>query len=156
MRFRITSLLLCSILLLSVMATRSPARTSAAAGMRSPAAVVVTYFNIANSILRGASTSTLSNVYAPGATLVVSNPKGQTSTFHNLPAIEGWYKVWAVGAAGLQLKQVSMRTPLPGMVVHYEVAVDSSTQVIARCAHIFAVVNGKIASDDFIIYYGTR
>jgi hypothetical protein len=42
------------------------------------------------------------------------------------------------------------------MVVHYEVAVDSSNQVIARCAHIFAIANGKIVSDDFIIYYGTR
>ena len=157
MRLRTTSLLLCGILLFSMTAAGSVARASSATAITpSPAAVVVSYFNIANGILRGGSTAGLATVYAPNATLVVSNPKGQTSRFHNLPAIEGWYKVWAVGAAGLQLHEVSTRTPLPGMVIHYETAVDASGSIIARCAHIFAIVDGKIVSDDFIIFYGAR
>jgi hypothetical protein len=155
MRFRIASVVLSSVLALSLVSATSSTRGSAAS-TNTPANVVVSYFKVANDILRGASTSTLAGVYAPDATLVFSNPKGQTATFHGLPAIKGWYKVWAVGAAGLQLKQVSTRSPLPGMVIHYEVAVDSSNQVIARCAHVFAIAGGKILSDDFVIYYGTR
>jgi hypothetical protein len=153
MRVRLVSLLLCGILLLSITASNSTTRTSAA-GTPSPAAVVAATFTIANSILRGGSTSPLAQVYAPTATLVVATPDGRKSAFHGLPEIVAWYKAFAAGHAGIQLKPVGMRTPLSGMVIHYEVAVDPSNVVKGRCAHIFAVVNGMIVSDDFIVYWG--
>jgi len=153
MRVRLISLLLCGILILSV-AARNPVTRTSAALSTSPATVVASYFTLANSILRGAAPSEMAAVYAPNSTLVVSTPTGQTSVFHKLPAIEGWYKAFAAGHAGIQLKQVSQRTPLPGMVIHYEIAVDASNTVKGRCAHIFAVANGMIVSDDFIVFYG--
>lgn len=153
MRIRLASLLLCGILLLAVL-TSSRAVPTSAAGSPSPAAVVAQTFTIANSILRGGSTSQLAEVYAPTATLVVATPDGKKSAFHGLPAIEGWYKAFAGSHAGIQLKPVGVRTPLPGMVVHYEVAVDPADAVKGRCAHIFAVVNGLVVSDDFIVYWG--
>ena len=153
MRFRLPSRLLCGILLLAAM-TGSVADRTSAAGTPSPAVVVATTFNIANSILKGGSLAQLAQVYAPNATLVVATPAGQTSVFHKLPAIEGWYKAFAAGHAGIQLKQVSTRAPLPGMVIHYEIAVDPSNTVKGRCAHLFAVANGMIVSDDFIVYWG--
>jgi hypothetical protein len=153
MHFRLVSLLLCGILLLSFMISGTPARTTAAPAA-SPASVVAAYFTIANSILKGGSTSQLTTVIAPNATLEVSTPTGQSSIFHKLPAIEGWYKAFAASHAGAQLKPVSMRSPLPGMVIHYEVAVDPANTVKGRCAHIFAIANGLIVSDDFIVFYG--
>jgi hypothetical protein len=153
MRVRFTSLLLFGILLFSIITSNAAARTFAAP-TPSPASVVAASFTIANSILRGGSTSQLAEVYAPTATLVVSTPAGQTSVFHKLKAIEGWYKAFAAGHVGIQLKQVSMRTPLPGMVIHYEIAVDASNAIKGRCAHVFAVTNGMIVSDDFIVFNG--
>jgi hypothetical protein len=125
-----------------------------AAPSASPTSVAASYFTIVNSILRGAGTGQLASVYAPNATLVVSTPAGTTSVFHKLPAIVGWYKAFAASHAGIQLKEVSQRLPVPGMVVHYEIAVDSSNTVKGRCAHILAVANGMIVSDDFIVFAG--
>ena len=153
MRVRLTPLLLCGVLMLSVTTGATAARMSSATNP-SPTSVVGSYFTISNSILRGGDLSRLAAVYAPNATLVVSSPTGQTSVFHKLPAIEGWYKGFAAGHAGIQLKEVSMRTPLPGMLIYYEKAVDPSNAVKGRCAHVFAVANGMIVSDDFIVFYG--
>lgn len=153
MRFRLVSLLLCGILLLSFTISGTPARTSAAPAAN-PAAVVAAYFTIANSILKGGSTSQLAMVIAPNATLEVSTPSGQSTIFHKLPAIEGWYTAFGTSHAGAQLKPISVRSPLPGMLIHYEVAVDPAGTVKGRCAHIFAIANGLIVSDDFIVYWG--
>jgi hypothetical protein len=132
----------------------SAAAPTAAAPMTNPTAVVAAYFTVANSILKGGDTSQLATVIAPNATLEVSTPSGQSTIYHKLPAIEGWYKAFGASHAGAQLKPVSLRTPLPGMVIHYEVAVDPAGTVKGRCAHIFAIANGLIVSDDFIVYWG--
>ncbi len=153
MRLRLTSLLLCGILLLSAMTGNTVARTSAASAT-SPAAVVLSYFTIYSNTLQGASVSHFAQVYAPDASFIVSTPAGQTSTFHKLPAIEGWYKAFAATHAGFKLKEVSQFSPIPGMVVHYELAFNASNALVGRCAHIFAVANGMIVRDDFIIYWG--
>ena len=94
-------------------------------------------------------------VYAPNSSLIVSTPTGKTSVFHKLPAIEGWYKAFAASHVGFTLKEVSQRIPVPGMVVHYEIALNAANVVKGRCAHIFAVANGMIVSDDFIVYAGS-
>ncbi|HWE60623.1 MAG TPA: hypothetical protein VHB98_02835 [Chloroflexota bacterium] len=154
MRIRLTSLLLCGILLLSVMAGNTAARTSAAPST-SPAAVVLSYFTIFSNIVRGASVSQLADVYAPNASFIVSTPTGQTTVFHKLPAIEGWYKAFAASHVGYQLKEVSQYSPVPGMVVHYETALNAANVVKGRCVHIFAVVNGMIVRDDFVVYAGS-
>lgn len=152
MRIRVLSLLLCGILLTSMTArTTAPA---SAASMTTANAVVATYFTMVNNILKGASTNQLSMVFAPTGMLSVSTPDGKTSVFKGIAAINGWYKAFAASHAGIQLKQVSQRTPLLGMVVHYEIAVDATNAVKGRCAHIFAVTNGKIVSDDFIVFAG--
>ena len=117
--------------------------------------MVLSYFTVFSHILRGASTSQLAQVYAPTATFLVSTPSGKTAVYQNLPAIEGWYKAFAASHAGFQLTYVSERRPLPGMVVHYEIALDSANVVKGRCVHIFAVANGMIVSDDFIVYAGS-
>jgi hypothetical protein len=153
MRFRLPTLLLCGMLLLAVTASTAPVRTSAAGNM-SPQALVTTYFKIFNSITSGGSTSQLTQLYAPTATLVVATPDGKSATFHGLPAITGWYKAFAASHVGLVAKQVNVRAPMPGMVIHYELAYDASGALVGRCAHFFAVVNGLIVSDDFVVYWG--
>jgi hypothetical protein len=153
MRVRLMSLLLCGVLLLAVTAGTAPVRTSAA-GTANPKALVATYFDIFNSIMKGGSTSQLTQIYTPSATLVVATPDGQTSTFHGLQAITGWYKAFKAGHVGLQAKEVNVRVPMPGMVIHYELAYNAANTLVGKCAHIFAVVNGMIVSDDFIVYWG--
>ncbi len=153
MRVRLISLL-CGVLVLAL-TTGSTASLTIAAPAPSPAAVVATYFSLYNSTLRGGSVSQLAQVYTPDATLTVSTPAGQTSVFHKLPAIEGWYKAFAASHVGFTLKFVSERSPLPGMVVHYEIALNPANVIKGRCAHIFAVVNGMIVSDDFIVFAGS-
>ena len=69
-------------------------------------------------------------------------------------AIEGWYKAFAASHAGFTLKEVSQYSPISGMVVHYELAFNASHVLVGRCAHIFAVANGLIDRDDFVIYWG--
>ncbi len=154
MRVRHTSLLLCGILLLSVATSNPVARTSAAPSTR-PSAVVLSYFTIFGNILQGGSTSQLAQVYAPTATFLVSTPAGKTTVYQNLPAINGWYKAFAASHVGFSLKYVSERSPIPGMVVHYEIALNAANVVKGRCVHIFAVVNGMIVSDDFVVYAGS-
>lgn len=152
MRFRLTSLL-CGILLLATIASTAPVRTSAA-GTMSPQALVTTYFKIFNSINSGGSTSQLAQIYAPTATLEVATPDGKTAIFHGLTAITGWYKAFAASHVGLVAKQVNVRAPMPGMVIHYELAYNAAGVLVGRCAHFFAVVNGLIVSDDFVVYWG--
>jgi hypothetical protein len=115
--------------------------------------VVLNYFSTVNEVLRGADVAYLGLVYAPDATLTASNASGATVTVHGVPAIEHWFKTWAKAAAGLQLTETSMSTPMPGIVLHYEAAVNMYEQTVARCAHIFVVRDGMIVSDDFITYY---
>ena len=153
MRSRLPSLLVCGILLRTVSASAVPGRTFAATET-SPQALVTTYFHVFNSITKGGSLDQLTQIYAPSATLVVATPDGKTSTFAGLPAISGWYKTFAAGHPGLQAKQVSVRAPLPGMVIHYELAYNAAGALAGRCAHFFAVVNGMIVSDDFVVYWG--
>jgi hypothetical protein len=153
MRFRLPTLLLCGILLIAVTATTAPVRTSAAGAM-SAQALVTTYLNNFNSITHGGSTSQLPQIYAPTATLVVTTPDGKTATFHGLTAITGWYKAFAASHVGLVAKQTIVRGPMPGMVIHYERAYNASGVLVGRCAHFFAVVNGLIVSDDFVVYWG--
>lgn len=151
MRVRLIPLLLSGIMLLSVMTGNTVTRMSAASSAN-PAAVARSYFSIFSNILHGGSTSQLAQVYAPTATFVLSTPTGKTTVYQNLPAIDGWYKAFAASHAGYQLQEVSQFVPLPGMVVHYEIAYNAAHILKARCAHIFAVANGMIIRDDFIVY----
>ncbi len=153
MRIRLASLLLGSMLLVSITASNAAVHTSAAPAP-SPSAVVLSYFTVFSNSLHGASISEFGTVYAPNATFVVSTPAGQTSVFHRLPAIEGWYKAFAASHVGYHLKEVSQYSPVPGMVVHYETAYDGANVVKGRCVHIFGVVNGMIVRDDFVVYAG--
>lgn len=153
MRTRLVSLLLGSVLLASVMTSSTVARTSAAAPA-TPRAVVASFFAAFSDILHGASLSELARVYSPTATFIVSTTTGKTTVYQGLPAIDGWYKAFAASHAGWDLKPVSDSSPLPGMVVHYEVALNTAHIIKGRCAHIFAVVNGMIVRDDFIGYAG--
>src|SRR6185437_7775840 len=105
-------------------------------------------------VLRGADPSQFAQVYAPNASFYVSTATGKTSVFHKLPAIEGWYKAFAATHVGFTLQSVSQETPLPGMVVHYEVALNADHVVKGRCVHIFAISNGMITRDDFVVYAG--
>ena len=153
MRFHRSSMLLCGIALLAAIAAAAPVRTDAA-GTQSPQALVATYFKVFNSINSGGATSQLTQIYAPKATLEVATPDGKTAIFHGLPAITGWFKAFAASHAGLVAKQVNVRAPMPGMVIHYELAYDAAGALVGRCAHFFAVVNGLIVSDDFVVYWG--
>ena len=116
--------------------------------------MVQSYFTIANGILRGEATDGLASVFAPDAVLTAANPKGAVTTAHGLAAIAAWYKAWAAGAApGTQLTTTSMRNPSPDTVIHYEIAGSAAKPLIARCAHVFVVKDGKIVSDDFIVFF---
>jgi hypothetical protein len=154
MRVRLSSLLLCGILLLAVTATTAPAPTSAAPAV-SPQALVASYVNNFNIILKGGSTSQLPQIYAPTATLKFATPDGKTATFHGLAAIAGWYKAFAASNVGVVIKVTTVRSPVTGMVIHYELGYNAKGVVVGRCAHFFAVVNGLIVSDDFVVYWAS-
>lgn len=151
MRIRPVSLLLCGMLMLTTLTGHEIARTSAASPA-APSLVVASYFSIFDNILSGASTSELAQVYAPTATFSYSNPTGKTTVEHGLPAITKWFKAFAITHTGYHFQLVSENSPMPGMVVRYETAFNSANVVKARCAHIFAVVNGQIVRDDFVGY----
>ena len=151
-RHHLTAWVACALVLISLMAAGLPSRSAAAAP--SAAAVVQTYFTIANGILRGESASGLASVFAPDAVLTAANPKGAVTTVHGITAITAWYKAWAAGAMpGTQLTPTSMRIPAPDTVIHYEIAGSAAKPLIARCAHIFVVQEGRIVSDDFIVFF---
>ena len=154
MRVRLSSLLLCGILLLAVTATTAPARTSAAPTV-SPRALITTYLNNVNSVLAGGSNSLLAAMYAPTATLEVATPDGKTATFHGLTAVMGWYKTFAAANVGVVIKATNVRAPVPGMMIHYEVGYNAKGAPVGRCAHFWAVVNGLIVSDDFVVYWAS-
>lgn len=141
--------------LLTILALATPhlgARPAMAAP--SASAVVQTYFTIANGILRGESAAGLATVFAPNAVLTAANPKGVVTTVHGLAAITAWYRTWGSTALpGTQLTTTSMRNPAPDTVIHYEIAGSAAKPLIARCAHIFVVQDGKIISDDFIVFF---
>lgn len=120
----------------------------------SASAVVQTYFTIANGMLRGESAADLATVFAPDAVLTAANPKGVVKTVHGLAAIMAWYRAWGAAALpGTQLTTTSVRNPTPDTVIHYEIAGSPAKPLIARCAHIFVVQDGKIISDDFIVFF---
>jgi hypothetical protein len=154
MRVRLSSLLLCGILLLAVTATTAPARTSAAPAV-SPQALVTNYVKNFNNILAGGSLSQLPQIYAPTARLEFATPDGKTATFHGLTAIAGWYKTFAAANAGVVIRVTKVLGPVPGMVIHYELGYNAKGVVVGRCAHFFAVVNGMIVSDDFVVYWAS-
>ena len=151
MRVRLVSLLLCGMLMFSALTGHTVAPASAAPSA-APSAVVASYFSIFDSILQGASTFELAQVYAPTATFSYSNPTGKTTVEHGLPAIAKWFKAFAVTHAGYHFTLVSEDSPIPGMVVRYEIASNAANVVMGRCAHIFAVVSGQIVRDDFVGY----
>lgn len=151
MRVRLVSLLLCGILTLTALTGHMVAQTSAATPA-APSLVVASYFSIFDRILQGASTSELAQVYAPTATFSYSNPMGKTVVEHGLPAITKWFKAFAATHTGYHFTLVSENSPVPGMVVRYEIASNAANIVKGRCAHIFAVVNGQIISDNFVGY----
>jgi len=117
-----------------------------------PQAIVAYYFSVANKALMDGNVADFSLVFAPNATLTASNPAGVTVTAHGVPAIERWFTTWAKAAAGLRLIETSVRSPMPGLVLHYETAVNAYDEVVAHCAHVFVVRDGMIVSDDFITF----
>jgi hypothetical protein len=136
------------------MAAPAFARSPSAIPGRTAQAVVTTYFRIFNAGLQGAGFAALPSVYAPNATLTVSTPQGVTTVFQGLTPITGWYKGFAATHHGLRLTRERVRTPLPNVVIDYERAGMASHPLIGRCAHVFVVQQGKIVSDDFIVFYG--
>jgi ketosteroid isomerase-like protein len=157
MRLRGFSLLIpCTLVLVWVMATTAFAQSPSSPSVRTAQAVVTTYFRIVNAGLHGAGFAALPTVYAPNATLIVSTPKGVTTVFQGLGPITGWYKGFAAANRGKRLVRESTRMPLPSVVIDYERASTATQPVTARCAHVFVVQQGKIVSDDFIVFYAKK
>jgi hypothetical protein len=149
--YRLCSFAACAVLMVSMSAGHAFARIGSVRES-TPQVVVLNYFTIANQALAGGDVDNFGLVFADDATLTASNPAGVTVTAHGLPAIERWFKTWARAAAGLQLTETSMRSPMPGLVLHYETAVNAYEEPVAHCAHVFVVRNGMIVSDDFITF----
>jgi hypothetical protein len=144
----------CTLVLVCVLAAPAFAQSPSATSARTAQAVVTTYFRIVNAGLQGAGFAALPSVYAPNATLTVSTPQGVTTVFQGLTPITGWYKGFAATHHGLHLTREKVRTPLPAMVIDYERAGMAGHPRAGLCAHVFVVQQGKIVSDDFIVFYG--
>lgn len=155
MRRTIYSCLACVVLVLAGTQVSAQAQPSSA-GQRSAKDVVSSYFAVINSMLAGASANGLASVYAPDAILTLSTPVGVTKTVVGLPALTNWYSAWSKKNAGSHFARTSMITPLPGMVVSYDYTSSLARPLIGRCAHTFSVRDGKIVTDDWVVYFITR
>jgi hypothetical protein len=95
----------------------------------------------------------LATVYAPDATLTQSTALGVTKVFHGLPAIAAYYKGVYSKLSGLHFTLTAERGLAPAVFLRYESASTPTMTVPARCAHLFVVKNGLIASDDWVTYF---
>jgi hypothetical protein len=153
MRYRtICSLVACAVLLLSSALFGATSRR-ALAGEASATELVATYFSVVNSMLAGASANGLTSVYAPDAVLTFSTPLGTTKVIRGLPALESWYTAWTKAQAGSHFTRTSISSPLPGMAISYEYTSSLNRPLIGRCAHTFSVSQGKIITDDWVVYF---
>jgi ketosteroid isomerase-like protein len=115
--------------------------------------VVTTYLQLFNAGMRSGDFSAMASVYAPDATLTLSNPKGVTTVVHGLAAITSFYQGLKTKFAGYQWTVESMRSLSPNVVLVYQHAGSPPLRVAGRCVHVFVVQNGKITSYDWATYY---
>lgn len=149
---RIATLVACSLLVLFASSNAAMARVRDIVPP-SDEAVVQAYLFAANQALSGYGTDAFNGVIDPNATLTASNPSGVTTTVHGLPAIQRWFATWAKAGAGLQLTTTGDSDPMPGIVMHYEVAGNAANPTAARYAHVFVIRNYMVVSDNFITFY---
>lgn len=150
---RIVAPVLCATLGLTCALTGQTVR---AATSPTPEALVDSLFTILNAMNAGSAHADLSTVYAANVTFSIANTKGVTKTLHGLATVEKWESAWSKANPGLKLTTVSVRAPMPGMIAHYEIASTPAKPLLARCAHFFAVEQGKIVSDDWVTYYSAQ
>lgn len=151
-RHLLTPMLACASLMLTGLAGNATAG-SIRAPQRDAEAVVTSYFGTLNAMLAGANARGLASVYAPNAVLTLSTPAGSTKVIKGLPALTAWYTAWASTNAGSHFTRTGIRSPLPGMVISYDYTGSATKPLIGRCAHTFSVSQGKIVTDDWVVYF---
>jgi hypothetical protein len=103
--------------------------------------------------MKSGDMSALASIYAPNATLTLSNPKGLTKVFHGLTAITAFYKKLPGLFPGYQWTTAAWRSLAPTVVIFYERAGTPAMALPGRCAHTIVVQNGLILSEDWVTYY---
>lgn len=151
-RHLISSLLACAFLTLTGLAGNATAG-STHAPQPTAEAVVTSYFGTLNAMLDGGDAGGLAGVYAPNAVLTLSTPAGGTKVVKGLPALTAWYTAWARTNAGSHFTRTSIRSPLPGMAISYDYTGNATKPLIGRCAHVFSISQGKIVTDDWVVYF---
>jgi hypothetical protein len=116
-------------------------------------AVVQKYFRSFNAGMRSGNFSTLRSVYQPNAVLTQSNPFGETKVSHGLDQIIAFYQAAYAKFDGYHWTQDSTRLLAKNVVLNYEFAGIANKGVPGRCAHVFVIRKGKIASLDWITFY---
>ncbi|HWE61673.1 MAG TPA: nuclear transport factor 2 family protein [Chloroflexota bacterium] len=149
MRLRVSILLLCVLLALSVTDVRAmPSQRTAAA------TVLSTYYGLLNVAMQTGDFSAVVTAYAPDAVLTWSSALGVTTVFKGRAAIAGYYKAVYAKFPRLHFTLVGSEHNLsPSILLRYEKAITPSMVVPARCAHLFMIQSGLIASDDWVTYF---
>ena len=155
MRVRLAyPLVAAAVLLASMLAAHASAQSSAR--QSSAPEVAARYFTVLNAGMKSGNFSAMASVYAPDATLTLSNPKGVTRVFHGLAAITAFYQKLPGLFPGLQWTTVRWRSLAPTVVIFYERAGTPAMAAPGRCAHTIVVQNALIASEDWVTYYAGK
>jgi hypothetical protein len=116
--------------------------------------VLSTYYTALNAAMQSGDFSAVIAAYAPDAVLTQSNALGVTKVFHGRAAIGAYYKAVWTKYPSLHFTLVGNERDLsPSILFRYEQAATPTMSVPARCAHLFAIRNGLISSDDWVTYF---
>lgn len=114
---------------------------------------VKTFISALNSGMESKDFIGLATLYAPGATLTVSNPKGVTTLFHGRTQIIGFYQGVAKAENSPHFSIDQLRGLSRNVVFTYEHAGHPQQTAPARCTHLYVIKHGKIVMDDFVVFY---
>jgi hypothetical protein len=149
MRLRLGSFLLSALLVLS--ATRASA---APVQVGTAHAVISTYYSTLNAAMKSGDVSQVTGAYGPDAVLTQSNALGVTKVYRGRVAIAGFYQGLYTKFPGLHFTLAGSQRDLSASILfRYEQASTPAMTVPARCAHLFTVSNGLIATDDWVTYF---
>lgn len=144
--FFVSSILLGSIATVQAGTITTPAPRSAPLVIRS-------FIRLLNAGMQSGDFAALASVYAPTATLTVSNPKGLTTLFHGLTQISTFYRNVARAEGHPHFTIDSMRSLSPTLIYSYEHAGHPGEAAPARCTHLYVLQDGKIMTDDFVVFF---